>query len=432
MEHLHSRIPYAQWRLRVFRQLFLPSVSSSPTHHSRCLHSTGQSNAHETRDTTTSTNNQQQDIDDVAADTNDDDTIVSPSSLLPQSPLITNPRPGHAQRHRTKSRPTADNLSDLRHNPWAVALASPVRQCQLSGARMPRAFLTDWGLVEGPSPPPDPNAKRAGERAGKKDQDEKRYWLLPVSLLKDRLDPKSSAQGQSKAVRPHLKMRMVDRWPLLEKLTRLTQDSRATKWRPVLDIIPFRWQPPFGPCNMREQSRIVWRHDMHEYLRKLMRMQVVKDLKAVSDTFKRQDVPNGVWRSIDVQGPPFLEEALLDGISKMETFDRMGSGVVLVLGEGVAGAGPALPELVTIPALGRRVPVFDLTRLFSQAELDDIRTHHERFQKFAIFLRPCSELGVNAVLSLWKLQGYVREPENPIYQPLRPRSRVSLHSYGYP
>ncbi|KAL2835105.1 hypothetical protein BDW59DRAFT_3493 [Aspergillus cavernicola] len=407
MEHLHSRIPYAQWRLGVFRRLFIPSVSSDPAFLSRRVHSHGPDDVHENSNTAATSNDKHQ-PNSSGNETSESTSTITPSSLLPQSPLLTNPKPGVALRHRKKRSPTTDDLSDLRKNPWAMALASPVRQCGVSGTRMPKALLTDWGMVEGPASPVISSQRDNSPNATDKAKGTK-LWLLPVSLIKGNL--KNPTQGQSDATRPHLQIRIIDRMPVLETLTKWINNSRKSKYTPLSRLIPFRWKPPFGPMTAVEESRLVWRRDMPEYVLRMMRLDVLKQLKSVSDTFKRQDVPNGVWRSIDVQGPPYAEKALIEGLGRMETFDRMECGVVLVLGEGTLDAGAAsnIPKLIMLPTLGSKVPAFNLTRLFSQAELEEIRAHDPRFQKFAVFLRPSSQLAIDAVLALWKLQGYIRD-----------------------
>src|SRR5436190_20827977 len=60
------------------------------------------------------------------------------SKSLVQSPLFIRAENGPKQRKR---RPTKEDDDRLRRNPWAMALASPVRKCSATGARMPAEFL---------------------------------------------------------------------------------------------------------------------------------------------------------------------------------------------------------------------------------------------------------------------------------------------------
>jgi hypothetical protein len=111
-----------------------------------------------------------------------------------------------------------------------------------------------------------------------------------------------------------------------------------------------------------------------------------------------------------------MEEALLEGLGKMEAVEGMEQGVVLFLGDGPAsdssagGEETTLPDLVTLPRSGSKVPLFDLTRLLSQDQLEELRAYHEKFRLPALFLTPPNELVARTILALWRLQGYVKEP----------------------
>ncbi|KAL4765565.1 uncharacterized protein BDW70DRAFT_127969, partial [Aspergillus foveolatus] len=268
MEHLHSRMPYAQWRLQVFYQLFLSSCSSSPAFLSRRVHSSSSYNA-EPSTGEANKNNTNKNYDN-ASNTGSTKRL---SQLLPQSPLITNPNPGRALRHRKKRLPTPDDLSEISNNPWAVALASPVRMCNVTGTRMPRALLTEWGLVEEPArestSEPDPISAPASDsnsnaesntqvhtprpkRLENKVKDNK-LWILPLSLLKDDVVKK-----EGKDNRPHLKFRMLDRNYILQTIT--NAERRKTKQKNfIANLVPHRWKPPLGPLNAEHQKRLAWR-----------------------------------------------------------------------------------------------------------------------------------------------------------------------------
>ncbi|KAL4996420.1 hypothetical protein BDV10DRAFT_112636 [Aspergillus recurvatus] len=424
MEHLHSRIPYAQWRLQVFRQLFLSSGSFNTTFLARRVHSNSDNDTEPTESTTSEANktNTNGNHSDVA----DSGSTIRFSHLLPQSPVITNPNPGRALRHRKKRLPTADDLSELSKNPWAVALASPVRMCNVTGTRMPKALLTEWGLVEEPAPEPEPVSAPASDfnaelnaqvntprprRLEKKGKD-KKLWILPLSLLKDDV-----IKGEGKDSRPHLKFRMLDRNYILQTIT--NADGRKSKQKNfIANLVPHRWKPPLGPLNAEHQKRLAWRADMPDFVLGLKRREVLKQLKRVSDALCSKNKSHAWWMSFDVQKPysgeTLVEGLMTEGLAGKETPDGLESGVFLVLGEGsVSDAGAAdkaatFPEFVALPGNGRKVPVFDLTRLLP-AELEEIRAYHGRFQKFGVFLKPSDQLSIDAILALWNLQGYVRE-----------------------
>lgn len=416
MEHLHSRVPYAQWRLRVLRQLFLPSGSSNPGFLPRRVHSSN-SRVQDDHDATTRNHKNRRNGTDSAGPT------TPPSQLLPQSPLITHPNPGRAIRHRKKRLPTRDDLSDsdLSNNPWAVALASPVRMCSATGMRMPKAFLTEWGLIEQPASAAGSNLdpkSRPGTPIEKIKQEGKGLWILPVNLIKEYLgDPSEEGNGKA-ATRRSLRLRMVDRMPILQKISNAVIRSRKAKHSPFLPMIPLRWKSPFGPLTSACESRLAWRFDMPDFVLRMKRKEVMKQLKCASDGFKKRDV-NNVWVSFDASYP-YSGEALLEGLTtegaaRGVTFEHIERGVFLVFGDGTGngidastGEADIAPEIVTLPGIDRKVPVFDLSRLFFKAELEEIRTYHPRFQKPAVLLRPSNKITVDAVLGLWHLQGYLR------------------------
>ncbi|KAL4980562.1 hypothetical protein BDW66DRAFT_35029 [Aspergillus desertorum] len=426
MEHLHSRVPYARWRLQVFRQLFFSSSSPSSAFPSRRVHS---SSDNETEPITRAANKPN-------TSSNHKDTAESGptrrlSQLLPQSPLIINPNPGRALRHRKKRLPTPDDLSELSKNPWAVALASPVRMCNVTGTRLPRALLTEWGLVEEPArepaPEPEPISASASDcnsesdaqvntsrskRLDRKGKDNK-LWILPLSLLKDDV-----VKEEGKDNRPHLKFRMLDRIHILQTITNADRHKSKQK-NFIANLVPHRWKPPLGPLNAEHQKRLAWRADMPDFVLGVKRREVLKHLKRISDTLGSNNKSHAWWMSFDVQKPysakTLVEGLMTEGLAGKETPDGLESGVFLVLKDGsgsdagAADKAATFPEFVTLPGNGRKVPVFDLTRLFSQAELEEIRAYHGRFQKFGAFLKPSHWLSIDAILALWNLEGYVRE-----------------------
>lgn len=157
---------------------------------------------------------------------------------------------------------------------------------------------------------------------------------------------------------------------------------------------------------------------MPDFVLRMKRKEVMRQLKSASDGFKKRDV-NNVWVSFDTLYP-HSGETLVEGLTKEETargvtFERIERGVFLVFGDGTGndidpntGEAAVAPEIVTLPGIDRKVPVFDLSRLFSKAESEEIRAYHPRFQKSAVLLRPSNKLTVDAVLGLWHLQGYLR------------------------
>ncbi|KAL4882739.1 hypothetical protein BJY04DRAFT_216838 [Aspergillus karnatakaensis] len=414
MDRLHRHVPYAQWRLHVLRRLYSVSL---PRHESAAS-----SNTIATPDDTGKRNN-----------TENNDTAKpskSPSQLLPQSPLLRYPYPFRKVRHRRKARPTYEDKLALDNNPWAVALASSIRQCNVTGARVPKHLLTEWGLIEQPITTPEPtqdsepesnSAQTPNTTAPKKPTRKQqpsspasKLWLLPISLLSHALERLTHKSTSNRKAPPPLKIRMVERSHILESLSNAVINSRQNKHTPIWQLVPHRWKYPKGPLfQQRDELRITWRTDMPEFVLRMMRQEAVERLKG---TAKRYNTINeGVWREIDLTDS-CSKESMLRGISKMEISNGMERGVGLYMGNGVArsvpddGATP-LSSLATLPGTDTtKVPVFDLTRLFSQVELDQLRDHSDLFKKPALFLTPPTHIPTLTILALWKLEGYMRDP----------------------
>ncbi|KAL5360015.1 hypothetical protein BJX96DRAFT_174897 [Aspergillus floccosus] len=424
MDCLHGRVPYASWRLRVFRQLFTPSLSSTVARISsrRTISistaapsqtSTLQQGSHEDASNTRTRGTK------PSALSQNDEQTLRPSQLLPQSPLLSRPHP-HLAKKRKKSIATHKDLYALRQNPWAMALASPPRMCAITGTRLPRAFLGDWGMV-----------RRPDSKEG--------LWFMPVGAMKDELELPSPHKPRSEKDTPrsehgmfrnrsfhYLVLRIVDRLPLLRSLTAaLTGHAPGRKVSPIVRVLPFRWKHPHGPITAHEEKQMIWREDMPDFVLARMRASVVKQIKRVSDRYKRTNVANGVWTTMNMDR--VSETPLLEGLKSLEPFARMETGAVIVLGSSQvredAGAGAeletssssedTLPEFIELPQTKSKVPVFDLRRLLSRGDLDEVRNYHPRFRSPALYFRPDESRTIEAMLALWKLQGLVRGDETP-------------------
>lgn len=383
MECARRHVSYATWRLQIFRQLLTPSLappsrrylSGSPT---------------------------------LSNEDPSDPTSLPLSKHLPQSPLITNPR-SSPTKHR-KRLPTSHDKSELEKNPWAVALASPVRMCSVTGARIPRDLLGEWGLVR------KPNTEN--------------NYLLPVDLIKDSLQarPEPESTDLDKTTRPdsiasavdtpltanevreekpgqQLLLRMINSLYLLKALAK-PLSKNAGKRPAISRILPFRWKHPLGPITSRAEKSLLWRPDMADYVLQLRRSDVVKKLERAQRRYARLDIPGGVWSVLDIQ--ELSISALEDALKGLGPFDRMTSGAVLLLA--TLSDGKLCPETVFNPSTQSQVPVFDLSTLLSESDLARLRDMEApHFQNSALFFIPDDRLGVEAVLSLWKLQRFMAE-----------------------
>lgn len=159
---------------------------------------------------------------------------------------------------------------------------------------------------------------------------------------------------------------------------------------------------------------------MPDFVLGRMRKDAMKKLKRTSDEhYQEKNVSSRVWSVIELGG--HSEEALVEALKGVEPVERMGSGVVLAMGKQTFQSDSQSEEpesqkmlvsnflnYVTLPQVRSKVPVFDLSMLLSESDLEDLRAHDSRFQSAAIFLRPDDSISVDAVLALWKIQGFIR------------------------
>ncbi|GAD99508.1 conserved hypothetical protein [Paecilomyces variotii No. 5] len=341
-----------------------------------------------------------------------EDVALRPSQSLPQSPLLTKLRdPSEKKRKRA---PTKEETDRLRRNPWAVALASPPRYCIATGARLPKAFLGDYGLVR-------PSAESES------------LWFMPVSLLKDELKPaagKAQSSLQSQDAQEQTKsattpnpdplripsIRIVDRFRVLKESTRQFLVDRVSRRRKsaVSSIIPFRWRYPHGPLSSRSEKNLVWREDMPEFVLKNIRKEAVKELGRVCRHNQDVTTSDGVWMAFSLSDNS--EGSLAEALKQLPDLENMEWGGVLVLKQSsdniqrerdLDSFASPLPDYITLPHRGKKVPVFDLSVLLSEENLEELRKLHPRFQESALFFRPGGTTPVEPMLALWRLKGYV-------------------------
>lgn len=366
MDCLHTHIPYASWRLRVFQRLFNPSLDSRLLLSRREISTPPDQNPH-----TATTNGR-------------------PSDLLPQSPLAT-----HQPEKERKKRPSAEDLHDLSLNPWATALASPIRMCVATRVRLPKAFLGEWGLVQ---------------RAGTNDDREK-LWLMPVDLLRDELLQQQAPQITWPTSGPlrFLRMRVVDRLPMLQRVTEPLFRATGGKKSAIMKLMPHRWRYPFGPIASREERQMIWRQDMPEFVLGHMRKETVKELRRASEAHREEvNATSRVWTVVELGED--LEDALVEGLSRIEGVERMECGAAVVMGQEPLEQlkESRLPEYITLPQVQSKVPVFDLRVLLSKNDWEALRELDSRFQAPALFLRPDDSETARTVQALWRLMGFIR------------------------
>ncbi|KAJ5555643.1 hypothetical protein N7535_008076 [Penicillium sp. DV-2018c] len=409
MECVCARIPYTTWRLQAFRQLL--ATSRPLTAHAARR---GISNARQNKSNETPSE---------AENNHSDPKSIPPSQLLPQSPLFRQSRRGEKNRKR---RSTTEEEAHLRKNPWAVMLASPIRMCSITAARLPSDLLGTWGLVQQPG--------------------EEKMYMMPVGLLRDsshgkktqtpESSPEAAIADNPESAKPQaaspeedsqlqsvvpdsrperagreLLLRIAELLPLLRCITPPLVRNKGTgrgKRSAMSRLIPFRWKRPTGPITTQTEKQISWSEDMPDVVLYGMRNQVMEKFSAVLEKYKRVGTANGVWRALDL--PVYSDVALEEALGSLDSFERMECGAVLLLdSKKPAAAGDAsnskvVLESVTLSQTKSKVPVFDLSVLFSESDLMKLRESHGQLRHNALFFRPEDQIGIDGMIALWKLK----------------------------
>lgn len=401
MDCANHRLSHATLRLRIFRQIYTSNTGSRFLSRSISTSPAQLSQAHDEASFPT-----------PPAPSSSTKDYIPLSQSLPQSPVITHPRSGIKKVHKPRSEP--EDIAELKKNPWAAALASPVRFCVTTGTRLPRRLMGVYGLIKRP--------------------DTNHSYMLPLDLLRDSIQhrpaesnnesesptPESETSADTDAapsgnVPPPIprgrqyspSLHMVTLRPLMEAVT--PHLSGKGKRSGVSKLIPYRWKAPVGPLNGNDLRDCVWRPDMADYLLRQMRKDIVKRLVNFSKQLEKdQDI---VWKALDID--EYSDSALGAALGGMGPVEHEANGAILLFGpkpEHEAESGP-VPTTVFHPRTQTTIPVFDLSVLLSANELETLRASpNSHLESEALFFRPNDgRENTNLMLYLWKLQRYVAE-----------------------
>ncbi|KAJ5965427.1 hypothetical protein N7481_012141 [Penicillium waksmanii] len=400
MECASHRLSHATLRLRIFRQLYISNTGPRFLNRSISTSYAQLRQAHDEAPSPTPPS--------PSSSTKD---YIPPSKRLPQSPVITHPRSGFKKIY--KPRPEPEDNAELKRNPWAAALASPVRFCVTTGTRLPRRLMGIYGLIKRP--------------------DTNHNYLLPLDLLKDSIQKRSAESedesltsesstsadakvAPGRGVSPSIprgrtfspSLHMVTLRPLIQAATPHLA-SRLGKRPGIAKLIPYRWKIPVGPLGANDLRDCVWRADMPDYLLRLMRKDIVKRLVNISEKLEAdRDI---AWESLDID--EYSDSALETALGGMEPLEHEACGAILLFAakpEHEAESGPASMTVIH-PRTQTTIPVFDLSVLLSENELETLRTSSSaHLESEALFFRPNGgHEDMSLMLYLWKLQRYLAE-----------------------
>ncbi|KAL8851588.1 MAG: hypothetical protein Q9221_003520 [Calogaya cf. arnoldii] len=306
---------------------------------------------------------------------------------LPLSPLLDPDL--LAARHRYKlpkpessSEPSAFQKK-LQKNPYAQALATPVRQCALTGSRLPDYFLVDFGLTPHP-------------RTGKP-------WQMPQLAVDTNVvtsDVVSTVKSTEQDVTPSHPAVEPTASPKRSAQTAAGSHIIANqaaiklistlKQRSYVQMLPQRWK-----LDARfKVDQIVWREDMDTLVLGLLRKKVTKLLKYLSSQPAAYIVPCQDYESIQKSHQP---------------------GAVLWLGQPqgedtVTSMDPPPYAMVEYRSSGH-IPLYNLPALLGPAHMSELRDIGEYFEgPLAVIKRKRNTTGCQ--MQLWKLMGYLATETN--------------------
>ncbi|KAL8806496.1 MAG: hypothetical protein Q9182_001278 [Xanthomendoza sp. 2 TL-2023] len=304
---------------------------------------------------------------------------------LPLSPLM-DPNLQAAHNRYKASKPAASGelsafQKKLRKNPWAQALATQVRQCNLTGTRLPNFFVLGLGLAPHPQTgKPWVMPKAAVESHARFSND---------SLTIESREPNSTTSDEIGAANatpsaPGRPVRTAAGAHIIAKQSAMRL-LPALKPRSYLLTLPYRWKQDAG----FKADQIVWRKDMDTLVLELMRSNTVRLLQYLSARSAAYIVPCQNYEDIQT---------------------RHQAGAVLWLGrpmddESAIPADPPPYAMIEYKSSGH-IPIYNLPTLLGSEHLHQLRATSKQFHgTLAVIKR--KHTTTECQLQLWKLLGYL-------------------------
>ncbi|KAL8733801.1 MAG: hypothetical protein Q9181_003449 [Wetmoreana brouardii] len=317
------------------------------------------------------------------AHTPDDIEATSP---LPLSPLMDSNLQAARNRYKTcKPEPSGEPSEfqkKLWKNPYAQALATPVRSCTLTGVRLPSSFLLDFGLTPHPT-------------TGKP-------WQLPKLLVDSNINDTRKTSNSSghleqgmppsveddpgaespsrKPVRTVAGSYIIAQRPAVKLLSNLKQKT-------YMQMIPQRWKQD-GRFKAEE---IVWRQDMDNFVLELMRRKTVKLLKYLSSQ-------------------PAAYIVACEGYEDIQNKHQLGA--VLWLGEpdndqrSTSSEESPPPYAMMEYRSSGPIPLYNLPALLGLDYLHQLRDSGQSFNRALAVIKQKRNT-THTQLQLWELMGYM-------------------------
>ncbi|KAJ6787424.1 hypothetical protein PWT90_03264 [Aphanocladium album] len=306
--------------------------------------------------------------------------IVTQNGELPMSPLF-DPKWIKSKRRQTKARPGPPEGQfrlQLQKNPFAHALATPIRYCAVTKTQQPRYFLQRFDIVRHP--------------------ETNDGWMVPSNDAYRHIQRRNEAHSREASAQANVSE--AGSSGDLERTPRVT--GYVTSQKSVLDAISGPKKRLRGALLAHRTGMAlnpdakspVWRHDMSEVVLQTLRCEAVGELIQRAALAENKFVqPCLSWEDIkDVGGRGcvlWLPKATDASTARQHaTFD-------------VAGAN-----------YGGKLPVHDLNWLLGEEEVSRLRRESHVFRENELLVLkgwPTNSM-VELHLLLWKLQGYLDAP----------------------
>ncbi|KAG5997015.1 hypothetical protein E4U54_002458 [Claviceps lovelessii] len=305
----------------------------------------------------------------------DSKTILTAAGELPTSPLFDADwmKARRRQRKDDAGRPTGRFRRKLANNPYAQALATPIRRCPRTATSIPRYFLQDFELVKHPSTDS--------------------LWWAPGPLSFQGLETKSNSSTSSPSTStdsPPRNRSPVTVYALSRKS--IFDKSGGSKKNHGAVLSAARTGMAIGPA----VATAVWREDMGDVLLNMMRCRATDALIALSSPSKNHAYQN------------------LQPCKWEEVGDVKLRGCVLWLrGEDEPAAHIATMN-IDGAKYGQTIAVHDLKWLLGDSQVQKLRSESKLFGGHDVLVlrqeKNKSMMGLH--LLLWRLQGYLARSTN--------------------
>ncbi|KAG9240408.1 hypothetical protein BJ878DRAFT_430363 [Calycina marina] len=282
----------------------------------------------------------------------------------------------HAPKARPSKAPT-DFQIQLAKSPYAQMLATPVRQCQGTRARLPSYFMQAFTIMAHP--------------------ETKQPWRVPLDLTKKH-QPAQETSEASDAKAPNLPLPVGaigyvnSRQKLMEALVN-SSSGYGERWKSSYAEIMGKYH-----STRRIIQATQWRSDMDTHILELHRRRLVEHLQYTTQLRRGYISRSATWEDST------LAKRQAGGI--IWTGPR--SGGFANFDDDNATDQIVVPEFSTleIGKTGKQVPVFNLRRMLGKEHLSKLRLACPSFGGEIMIIKD-KRMTVDLRKRLWKLEGYI-------------------------